>query len=120
MSVTQPTSLTKPHRELHSIISDIGFGVEDEKQIGKYTLDCYVEEVHLGFEYDGPMHDSPKQKLHDKNRDLWFLEIAGVPILRINEVQLKDKEQLLLIIESFVEEHMWTISDRMDKFNGNK
>lgn len=116
MSVILPTRLTEPHKKLHNIISDMGFAVADEVEVGDYILDCYVREVHLGFEYDGPLHDRPKQKKHDKNRDEWLNNEAGIPVFRVNEVQLKDKEQLQLDIVDFIETHMWTIEERRGKY----
>ena len=111
-----PTALTKPHLEVHSLLVDLGFLVADEFKVGRYTLDMYIKEVHLGFEFDGPLHEMPKQQRHDKLRDYWLLHEAGIPIFRVDATLLKNKNQLKIDLLDFIETHSLTSEERRSKW----
>ena len=86
----------------------MGFSVEDELSVGKYSLDCYVREVHCGFECDGKRyHAGLKKQSRDRDRDRWVFENAGIPILRIQADALQWrlwedlKPQIIMFIDRF-------------------
>lgn len=106
MSEQPPTALTGPHRRLHDLIRGVGLAVEDEVQVGRYTLDCYLGEVHAAVEYDGPLHRHPKQRAHDRARDVWLYEQAGIPVLRVREDD--DWRAVPERVREFVEQHAST------------
>ena len=64
--------------------------MEDELQVGRYRLDCYVRELHLGYEADGRRYHRGAVKLRrDAERDAWIRENAGIAVLRVPERLLK-------------------------------
>ncbi|KKK94180.1 hypothetical protein LCGC14_2685450 [marine sediment metagenome] len=85
-----PTSDTVPQRQLEALLNELGFDVETETLAGTFFLDCYVRELHMGFEADGPTHDVPKQRQHDAYRDHVIWETHRVPILRVKSLELED------------------------------
>lgn len=103
-----PTTMTKPHRLMHSLLVTMGFDVEDEVKVGKYSLDCYIRQLHMGFECDGKrVHAGVKKQQKDRARDRWIMEHAGIPIMRIqaDALQWQLWEQLKPLITDFIEEH---------------
>lgn len=89
-SSPRDTTGTKGHKRLHRfLVSVMGFIVEDEYPAGPYSIDCYVPEVHAGFEYDGKdFHGSTKQKARDQERDSWIMGELGIPIMRFSDSDL--------------------------------
>lgn len=78
-----------PHRQLHDLLGELGFDVEDELSVPPYSLDCYVRELHLGFEADGALyHSGPRKKQRDAQRDRDILNQYGIPILRLRDNEL--------------------------------
>lgn len=113
-----PKQLTAGHKRVHEYITQtLYFPVEDEVQVGIYTLDMYVRELHVAIEYDGHLyHSTPKQKLHDETRDVWLKDTVGIPVLRIREMKTKkDQEQELLKILPFFESQVDDIDERINK-----
>lgn len=108
-SPNRATTGTKGHRALHRFLVDVvGFIVEDEFPAGKYSIDCYAEEVHAGFEYDGKdFHASTARKRRDAERDRWILGELGIPIKRFTDADLLRGNQgrLLREIQAWVDEH---------------
>ena len=86
--VYQPTEFTALQRRLTSALERLGFYVEEEVPVGAYRLDCYVREIHVAFEADGPYHRGYAAKQRDGKRDGWICTVAAVPIFRLNERQL--------------------------------
>lgn len=89
---------TAGHKKLHQfLVNVVGFIIEDEYPASAYSIDCYAEEVHVGFEYDGKdFHSSTAQRKRDLTRDQWIMEALGIPIMRITEADLlKGNQQLL-------------------------
>jgi very-short-patch-repair endonuclease len=84
------TTGTSGHRALHRfLVEAMGFVVEDEHPAGRYSIDCYAEEVHAGFEYDGrDFHASTAQRRRDAERDAWILGELGIPIMRFTDADL--------------------------------
>lgn len=107
------TSGTVPHVRLHDLLLWQGFDVEDEVQAGPYRLDCYVRELHLGFEADGPHHGGLTRN-RDAARDGWIWENLGIPVLRVaaDELRLRDGPAVDSV-RRFIEEHRWTVAERL-------
>ena len=80
------TTMTKPHRQLISILEGLGFEVEVEVSVYPYSLDCYLPELHLGFEADGPSH---KNRSKDQVRDDSIMSVYAIPIYRITVEELE-------------------------------
>lgn len=113
-----PTTMTKPHQRMHSLLRTMGFDVEDEVRVGRYSLDCYVREVHCGFECDGKRYHAGIAKgKRDRERDEWIFDNAGIPILRIqaDALQWRMWEELKPQIEEFIERYASTLSSRRRK-----
>lgn len=114
----QATTLTKPHKLLHSLLRTMGFEVEDEVQVGRYSLDCFVREVWCGFECDGKRYHAGIAKgKKDRERDRWVYEQAGIPILRIqaDALQWRLWEDLKPQITEFIERYAEDWTERCDK-----
>lgn len=110
-----PTSGSRIHLRLHDALAGLGYYVEDEVAVGRYSLDCYVRELHLGFEADGKIYHSTKRQLaQNAKRDAWIFEHAGVPVLRVAEATLKtsDSPALLTALQEFIDEHAGTVDER--------
>lgn len=102
------TSGTRPQRRLHDLLWALGFDVEDEVSVGgRFSLDCYVRELHLGFEADGPYHRRMRSdRARDVTRDAWIMAHAGVPVLRLTDEELSRPDgDLLPRLRAFLDEH---------------
>lgn len=106
-----PTTLTVIHKNLHATLWGLGFDVEDEYHVGPYSLDCYLEELHLGFEADGQKYHKAAK---DAVRDAWILENSGIPILRIKDYDLKrsNDPETVKMIEAFIDEYGVDVKER--------
>ena len=111
--------MTKPHQRLASLLRIMGFDVENEFKVGRYRLDIYVRELHLGFECDGKRyHAGVAKSKRDKARDEWILEHAGIHIMRIqaDAIQWRLWEDLKPQIAQFIDEYAGDIEARRSKF----
>lgn len=87
-----PTTNTKLHRRLSKVLDELGFGCVEEQKVGRYYLDCFIEEAWVGLEADGYASHAGKAKQdRDAKRDACILSTAALPILRITEKELKNK-----------------------------
>jgi very-short-patch-repair endonuclease len=60
-----------------------------------FVVDFYCQHLKLVVELDGGIHDEPRQRAHDENRDI-YLESLGCTILRFpNESVLQDLAAVL-------------------------
>ena len=108
----QPTTGTVPHRQLHDLLVDLGFDVEDEKSCSPYSLDCYVSELHLGFEADGDLyHSGQRKRRRDADRDRVILDDYGIPVLRLRDKELGGPA-VREIVQGFIDEHAWSSETR--------
>lgn len=82
MSGLEPA--TKPEKHLYGILVALGLSVEPEKEFPPYRVDCYVPELHVAFEADGPFHARRK----DERRDSELLERYGLIVHRVSFKQL--------------------------------
>lgn len=104
-----PTELTAPHRALIDIIDDIGFQVIAEYPVGKYTLDCYLPEFHVGIEADGPHHS----KSRDKKRRNKLMDDYELPVLHLTtEIIMLRPAYVLQTILEFVQDFEENIAER--------
>jgi very-short-patch-repair endonuclease len=80
----QRSRMTLSETALWNALRNRGLGVKFRRQvpIGRYIVDFLCAEKRLIVESDGPAHDNPSQKAHDKDRDLW-LKSQGFNILRL-------------------------------------
>lgn len=114
----QSTVLTDGHRRLHNLLVGMGLQVEDERSCGRYVIDCYVPEVHLGFEFDGSnYHSSVLQRRRDEERDRAILAEAGLPLLRVTEREMRragGREAVMERVRAFIEEHGDDVEERRE------
>lgn len=85
MAIIEPdskTTMTEGHMRLNKLLADFGFTSDDERPFGPYTVDCYVEQLHVAFEYDGPQHSLAR----DKKRDKYLFAQHGLVVVRVSEM----------------------------------
>lgn len=104
---------SKNHKKLIKLLNEIGFMVETEVRVGRYSLDCYVEDLHVGFEADTK---KTHMKGRDRKRDHWIMENYKIPILRVDVEEHKDKETLKKKILDFVFQHGDDAEERRNGF----
>lgn len=113
-----PRTLTKPHRRLMHLLSDLGLEVQTEFQVGRYFLDVFCEEVWIGFEADGRRaHSGTKRQARDRTRDEWIFEEAGISVLRLDEQVLRKVvwEETKELVRGFIEKHAEDLEVRKEK-----
>ncbi len=74
-------TLTEGHKALIYALEHLGFSVEDEVTFPPYTVDCYIENVHMAFEFDGPQHSHKR----DEKRDTILMARYALPVIRVTE-----------------------------------
>jgi len=82
---------TKPQLALEKILKDCGFQVVKEAIFAPYFIDCYVPEVHIGWEADCKLWHSKKK---DAKRDKYLFEKYHLPIKRFSDTVLLNKSML--------------------------
>ena len=93
------TAGTRLESMLADLLGEIGFDVEWQVKVGKYTLDLYLREFHLAFEADGPQHLQAWHKRHDEARDKWLEQTMGIPTCRVSQEELKKGKATRKIIQ---------------------
>lgn len=91
---------TRCHKELHSILSNLGFTVADNVEFDDYKIDCFVSEINRGFEADGKLYH---WKNRDAKRDKYIFDKFGVEILRISDTDLMNRSKITEIEEKILE-----------------
>jgi very-short-patch-repair endonuclease len=89
---------TKAEEFLWNIIRNkqfMGLKFRRQHQIGKYIVDFYCDEKKLIIELDGEVHESEKQKKHDKTRDK-YLTTLGNKVLRFANNRIFDDIETVL------------------------
>ena len=105
------TELTAPHRELIGIIQEIGLQVIAEYPVGKYKLDCYLPEYHVGIEADGPSHS----KSRDRRRANEIDDNYGIPVMHLADVAIADHDYTKNAVRVFVDDFMATVFVRREQ-----
>ena len=81
----------------------LGYKFRRQYSLGNCILDFYCDALRLCIELDGPVHDDPKQKQHDRARDAWLVK-QRVHILRFqNDEALFEREKVLQKIQGVCE-----------------
>jgi very-short-patch-repair endonuclease len=92
--------ITALHRKLCRILEDCGIEYEVEVEKGLYQIDCFSNELNLGFEADGPCHGARRDK--DRLRDKYLWKQVGIRVLRLNARVLKNPPLAKMEIQEFV------------------
>lgn len=98
--------ITKAHKRISDLCRRQGLNVNDEEPVGRFSIDIYLPEWHLGIEVDGPTH-SPRK---DERRDGELWADYGLPILRLRHDTALDPAWEL--IEAFIVGHHPTVEAR--------
>ena len=94
MTETSPYTMTKPHIKLMNMLESLELGCVEEVLFHPYTVDIYIPELHIAFEADGPQHNVKR----DIKRDLYLMGTYALPVLRITEHELNNKERTWIAI----------------------
>mgnify|MGYP001596981761 CR=1 FL=1 len=92
--------MTVGHRRLSQALEELGFEVTIESRFGPYLTDCFVQELGIAFEYDGPIHGLLKKK--DARRDKELINDYGLrKVVHIKDVSNTQRltEEILTAIE---------------------
>ncbi len=89
MDTPLSTTRTQIHLRLTKALEDMGFDVEEETSFPPYYVDCYIREIHVALEADGPTHTEKK----DYKRDIILLAQYALPVIRVNYEILQGKEK---------------------------
>ncbi len=83
----------------------MGFLVEVEKFFEPYWVDCYLPDLHVAFEADGPQH---KNRRKDTVRDDRILARFNCPIIRVtSETLAKSEVECLRDIAIILLQYHW-------------
>ena len=63
--------------------------------IGSFIVDFYCHREKLVVELDGPIHQEPRQAVHDENRDS-YLRSIGLTVLRFTNDRIFQEPQAVL------------------------
>ena len=80
----QQTDWTLLHRRLVKVLQATGYKVDVEVEFQPWRVDCYLPELHMVVEADGPHHS----KTRDATRDADLLERYGLFVIRVPESEL--------------------------------
>jgi len=83
MSIVEGLPVSKKEEHVGKLIEREEYGIEYNVRFGKYVVDIYIPEFHLGVEVDSPYHTF---KTRDKKRDEYLLEECFLPICRVNNL----------------------------------
>ena len=94
--------MTEAEQALWEVIRYDKLGVRFRRQygVGAFVLDFYCPKYRLAIEVDGEIHEQPKQKAIDKERQL-IIEHLGIKFLRFTNRQvLRNISNVLKTIKS--------------------
>jgi len=63
--------------------SQFDYKFRRQHSIGKYVVDFYCPELKLAVEIDGPVHDEPKNIIHDSEKTEYILN-KNIQLIRID------------------------------------
>lgn len=73
-----------------------GFYFRRQRPVGRFILDFYCEELRLGIELDGSIHDNFEEKQYDRERKE-HLDARGVRILRFRNTEVLENLNSVLV-----------------------
>mgnify|MGYP003396222828 CR=1 FL=1 len=80
---------TRGQLKTMAFIEKLGFFVTLEERRGPYWIDCFVQELGIAVEYDGPSHGLSKKR--DAKRDLELVNTYGIlRVVRVTDTDFKD------------------------------
>ena len=106
-----PRTMTEPHRQLIQLLEGLDLTVEVEVSFPPKSVDCYLPDLHVAFEADGPQHSGPK----DRKRDDYLMATYALPTYRLTSADLRSPESWKILcrrlltgvwLESVVERRM--------------
>jgi len=77
-----------------------GFYFRRQRPVGRFIIDFYCEELRLGIELDGSVHDNPEEKQYDTEREE-HLHARGVRIVRFSNDEVL--ENLKSVLEKMIQ-----------------
>ena len=89
------TTLTDIHLKLIALLEKLGYLVEIEVEFPPKRVDCYLPELHVAFEADGPQHAMRA----DADRDAYLISRYGLPVYHLSSEDLNEDKLLNLIRE---------------------
>jgi len=106
--------MTKPHVKIIRMVRELKLSYKVEEPFGKYWIDVYLPEFHIGIEADGPYHFRKR----DEKRDKFLFDEYALPVLRIGHKEMgnikSDREVKHRIIE-FIEQWVMDLDERLDQ-----
>ena len=93
---------TLPEKLLWADLRKMKLNVRRQTPLGRFTVDFLHHESRLIIEVDGPIHDAPEAREHDRARTDW-LKSQGFRVLRYSNKQVTDdRESVLAEIHSAI------------------
>lgn len=80
---------TKIHKKLYQFLVKAGYFVINEKRFGRFSIDCFVPELNIGFEADGDYWHSIDPSV-DRRRDKILREKYDIIIVRFSEKEINE------------------------------
>jgi len=84
-------STNRYQRDVVKFLAKKGLLVEDEYQVGMYSVDIFLPELGLGIEIDGPIHGLTKKRDFYRDLEIKMLEPRIREILRFPVNTPKEK-----------------------------
>ena len=85
-------NISAGQRRVTEFLSSLGLVVESEVKIGSYRVDCYLRELKVVVEFDGPfMHHSTKQ---NSRRDEELLNSGVKEVIHVRGTSKAELEEL--------------------------
>lgn len=106
-----PTVLSAAHKEVIKLLENWGIELIEEVDFPPYRVDCFLPNVHVAIEVDGPHHS----KKADEKRNKKLLEDYFLPTFRINVKDVRKSERWSREFWAFLEEHIKTADSRKEK-----
>lgn len=106
--------MTVPHKRLIKVVEELRLSHLEEAEFGKYFIDVYLPEFHIGLEADGPHHLQKADAIRDSN----LMEAYGLPLLHIHHIDLGTVGKREMVKERIIEFiEIWhpTIKQRINK-----
>ena len=106
-----PTVLSAAHKKVIKQLENWGIQLMEEVDFPPYRADCYLPDIHVVIEVDGPHHS----KKADEKRDAEFLKCFFLPTFRIKTKDATHSERWKSELFAFLNKHAWTATERWEK-----